>query len=65
MLGLSFIPVNMHLLPNFMKIMVLNCHKELFVCIVNKFKFVEKRKNFLRTHYEKDFYRDETLSGKA
>ena len=26
--------------PNSMKIMVLNCHKELFVCIVSKFRFV-------------------------
>ena len=36
--GLSFIPVNMHLLPNSMKIMVLNGHKELFVCIVSKIR---------------------------
>ena len=35
---LSFIPVNMHLLPNSMKIMVLNCHKELFACIASKFR---------------------------
>ena len=41
MLGLSFIPVNMHQLPNSMKIMVLNCQKELFVCIVRNFKFAE------------------------
>ena len=32
---------------------------------LSKSEFVEKRRNFLRTHYEKDFYRDETLSGKA
>ena len=38
MLELFFTPVNMHLLPNFMKRMVLSCHKELFVCIVRKFE---------------------------